>query len=274
MERARGEAEWLLASLLRVTPLEVYLDEACVAPAIAEQFFAWIERRTQGVPLQYLTGEAEFFGRTFEVKPWVFIPRPETEAVVEQALTALRARQAKAGRPLRLLDLGTGSGCIAVTLAGALPACLVVGIEVSWTTLSVARRNVRRHGLDGRIRLVQGRWLEPIRGRVDAVVSNPPYVPTGQIDRLPPDVRQEPRLSLDGGRDGLRDLEHLLAASPRALLPGGLLVMECGEEQVEPLRRQAVGASWVSTVTPLRDLAGRPRGILAVAGERVGHEPS
>ena len=273
LEPARVEAEWLLAHLLGVTPPELYLQEAAVAPETAERFFGWIARRARGTPLQYLTGQAEFFGRVFAVEPGVFIPRPETEAVIEQALPALRARQAQAVRPLRLLDLGTGSGCIAVTLASALPSCLVVGVEVSWNALSVARRNVRRHGLEGRIQLVQGQWLEPIRGRIDAIVANPPYVPAARVNRLPLDVRQEPRMSLDGGTDGLRELDFLLRTAPRALQPGGILAMECGEEQVKPLQRRAYALGWTTATTVLHDLAGRPRGILAVAGGRVEQTP-
>ena len=126
----------------------------------------------------------------------------------------------------------------------------------------VAQRNLKRHGLLSQVQVVQGRWLEPISARVDAIVSNPPYVPTDQVNRLPLTVRQEPRTSLDGGRDGLRDLDVVISQASDCLLSRGLLALECGEEQVEPLRRRVAGLSWVSSVEPVHDLAGRPRGLI------------
>ncbi len=261
-EHARHEAEWLLGRLVGATPLELYLQDIHVPQDVAEQFFSHIKARASGIPLQYLLGEAEFFGERFVVRPGVFIPRPETEAIVEAALQALRERERQFGRSPRLLDLGTGSGCIAVTLAKAFPTCVVVGVEVSWEAVCVARHNVLCHGLASRIWLVQGRWGEPIGGGFDGVISNPPYVPSAQVDHLPLDVRQEPRLSLDGGADGMRELLRLMADTPRLVRPGGVLALECGEEQVKELIRAAVSASWVDTARPIEDLAGRPRGVL------------
>ena len=261
-EQARGEAEWLLSRLLGQRPLELYLDDALVPAEVAERFFSQIDARAAGIPLQYLLGEAEFFGLPFSVMPWVFIPRPETEAVVERAIQVLRERQAAIGRPLRLLDLGTGSGCIAVTLARALPACVVVGVELSWKALRAARHNVSRHGLSSCVHLVQGRWAEGIAGAFDGILSNPPYVPSVQVDHLPLDVRQEPRLSLDGGETGMRDLLHLMSEARRLLCPGGILVLECGEEQATELVRTGSQAAWVDRVSTIHDLAARPRGVL------------
>jgi release factor glutamine methyltransferase len=128
--------------------------------------------------------------------------------------------------------------------------------------LCAARRNALRHGVAGRIRWVQGHWADALDGPFDGIVSNPPYVPTARVDRLPPDVRQEPRLSLDGGRDGLALLRRLLREAPRLLTPGGILACECGEDQVTRLVRMAGGLRWTQRVRPLRDLAGRPRGAL------------
>ena len=148
-----------------------------------------------------------------------------------------------------------------MTLAGAFPACVVVGVELSWTALCVAARNVRRHGLERRIQLVHGCWTEPLAAGWDGIVANPPYVPRAQVERLPLEVRQEPPESLDGGDDGMRELWRLLAETPQILRPGGLLALECGEDQVEPLLARARGGSWATGV-PLQDLAGRPRGVL------------
>ena len=207
-------------------------------------------------------GEADFFGLQFQVVPGVFIPRPETEGVVHAALSSLQPMAARVGRPLRIVDVGTGSGCIAVTLAHHLPSCVVVGVEVSWVALCTAAENVRRHGLGHRVHLVQGQWLEPVQGRVDAVVANPPYIPSALVETLPFDVRQEPRISLDGGPDGMRDLRRILAGAQRVLAPGGLIVFECGEEQVDRVVRDARSHAWIDAVTPLEDLTRRPRGVV------------
>lgn len=261
-EPARHEAEWLLSRLLGEPSLALYLQDPSVSPAVAERFESQIEARASGMPLQYLAGEAEFFGEPFLVRPGVFIPRPETEAIVEAALRAFRALAHRLDRPLQLLELGTGSGCIAVTLARALPACHVTAVELSWDALHVAQENILRHEVGARVHLVQSHWVGSIRGTFDGMVANPPYVPSAQVARLPFDVRQEPRLSLDGGVSGLRDLLHLLADAPRRLRLGGVLALECGEEQVEPLRQCAAGAAWVLRAEPLHDLAARPRGML------------
>jgi release factor glutamine methyltransferase len=260
---ARAEAEWLLGHLLGVRPLDLYLDESPCPADVADRFVSLIDARIAGTPLAYLIGEAEFFGRPFVVRPGVFIPRPETEAVVAQAIEALRARRsAGPARPLRLLDLGTGTGCIAVTLALELPSCAIVGVEVSWTALQVAQENVARHGVSSRVWLVGGEWTEALRGPFDGMVANPPYVPCAQVERLPREVRQEPLLSLDGGQDGVVHLRHLIAQAPRLLAPGGLLTVECGDTQAALLAQQAAALPWAARVEIVSDLAGRPRGLV------------
>ena len=188
--------------------------------------------------------------------------------VVDAVLRALRPRAASTPQPLRLLDLGVGSGCIAVTLACELPACVVVGVELSWVALHTAQHNLRRHGVASRVRLVHGRWTEAVRGTFDGIVSNPPYVPSSQVDGLPLDVRREPRLSLDGGMDGQDALRHLLNAAPLLLGPGGLLALECGEDQAEPLARLAETMPGVHRVEVVPDLTTRPRGLLLRRAER------
>ncbi len=264
LEQPVKDAEWLLGWLLGETPTGLYLREEAVPAQTVERFASAVDARARGTPLQYLLGEADFYGARFAVRPGGFIPRPETECIVEAALTALRAQPLRNGKPLRLLDLGSGSGCIAITLARRLPACVVVGVELSWDALTVARQNARALGVASRVLFVQGSWLDAFRGAVDGVIANPPYVSSGQVERLPLDVRQEPRVSLDGGADGMRDLRRLLDEMPRVLKPGGIAVLECGEEQVSPLAEAAASAGWTETVTPLQDLGGRPRGLLAI----------
>ncbi len=262
VEHARHEAEWLIGRVVGARPLNLYVEEPEISPELAARFLRQIGERCAGIPLQYLLGEAEFYGAPFLVEPGVFIPRPETEIIVEAALHALRERQTQLGRPLRLLDAGTGSGCIALSLARCLPTCLVVGVELSWNALRVAQRNAERHALTARVRFVQAQWLEAIRGRFDGLVANPPYVPSAQVDYLPLDVRHEPRVSLDGGPDGMRDLRALLERVPRIMNPGGIVVFECAEEQVDELLRMGQTLEWIARVSPLHDVAQRPRGVL------------
>jgi release factor glutamine methyltransferase len=257
---AAHEAAWLLSRLTGARLPEVYLDDAPLGAATLAAFQRHVAARAGGRPLQYLVGEAEFCGEPFAVRPGVFIPRPETEVITLAAAEALTQLQVRRGRRLRVVDAGTGSGCIALTLARRLPACLVVGIEVSWDALQVARANAERHRLTARAQWIQSRWTAAIYGAVDGIVSNPPYIPSHEIDRLPLDVRQEPRESLDGGPDGLRDLSQLLHDAPAHLAPGGVLVLECGETQVGALRRLAGRSAWTG-IEPLVDLAQRPRGL-------------
>jgi len=259
---AEHEAEWLLAELARIPALVLYLEERRLPPETIERFFCLVQARVRGTPLQYLLGEAEFCGRRFSVEPGVFIPRPETEALLEAVAPSLRALHGRRRRPLRLLDVGTGSGAIAVTLALELPACVIVGLEVSWSALQVAQRNAARNGVASRVCLVQGEWLQPIHGTFDGIISNPPYISSRHVDDLPLDVRQEPRLSLDGGSDGMAALKHLFSQAPRILAPHGLLGLECAEDQVAPLLQAARRAPWVGAAVALNDLASRPRGVL------------
>lgn len=261
---ARHEAEYLLSRLLDVKPLALYLNELPVGPDTEEKLRFYVDRRVRGFPLQYLLGEAGFFGRLFTVGPGVFIPRPETEAVLEAALRPIKTLAYKRGRPLRILDAGCGSGCIGISLALELPACVVVGLEVSWLALLAASANIRRHGVGGQVLLLQGQWYQPFRtrGLFDVIVSNPPYIPTGRIEKLPPDVRQEPIVSLDGGPDGLEAALQLLSQAESFLHPGGLLVFECGEEQVAFLAGRAEGLAWVDGVEALQDFGNRPRGVI------------
>ncbi len=264
LEHARQEAERLLGQLLGVQRLELYVQERVVSEDTVQRFFSQIDARALGAPLQYLLQEVDFYGQRFTVVPGVFIPRPETEVVVEAALIAFRALEVQRQRPLRLLDAGIGSGCITATLAQQLPTCVVVGVELSWNALQTAQENVQRLGVSSRVRLVQGRWLEAIQGTFDGLIANPPYIPSAQMDGLPLDVRHEPRLSLDGGRDGMRDLFELMASAPRLLSPGGVVVFESGEEQVERLLAVARVAAWVECASPIHDLTQRPRGIVIV----------
>lgn len=224
-----------------------------------ERFQALVLRRASNYPLPYLTGHIEFYGLEFEVTPEVLIPRPETETLVDLAL----ARQ-----PRSVVDVGTGSGCIAVALAVNLPDAIIYAIEISSAALAVAQRNVERHGVAGRVQLMVGDVLNPRPGPVDLIVSNPPYIPTGRWASLPVSVRDhEPWLALDGGPDGLAVIQQLLLQAPAVLRgpaleaghPGSALLIEIGADQGRAASHLARTFFPSATVRVHPDLAGRDR---------------
>ena len=263
---AEADAERLLMHLLGIGKAELLRDWR--EPFPQERAAAWealLRRREAGEPVQYIAGEQSFYGRTFEVGPAVLIPRPETELLAEAALQALPA-----DRPLAVLDVGTGSGALAVTLAAERPQWRAAAAALSGAALAVARRNARRHGVEDRIAFLRGDlllpYLEAYGGEPpDAIVSNPPYIPSADLEGLQREVRDfEPHLALDGGPDGLapyrRMAEQLRAfrALPRFV---GFEVGIGQAQAVAALLRQGGGWSAVRTV---RDYAGIDRHVLAV----------
>ena len=216
-------------------------------------FGRYLHERLKGKPTQYITRRQEFFGREFAVSPAVLIPRPETEHVVERA-----ARVAPGAR--RVLDIGTGSGALAVTLALEAPRQLAVATDISPAALRVARENARRLG--ARVQFVCTDFDAGLRGPFDLIVSNPPYIPEAEIPHLQHEVRDwEPRLALDGGKDGAAPYRRIIPGAGRLLAPGGWLVLEIGF-QIESAVRAAFGAAWQDIETAY-DLAGLPRVISA-----------
>lgn len=256
---ARAEAEWLLADTLGLRRTELYLSDEPIASAQREQLQERLSRRLSGEPLQYVLGSCDFFGHRFAVSPGVFIPRPETETLAELAIEFLR-RRAAAGPAPWVLELGTGSGCLAISLAKAVPTCIVVAVELSWMAFQVARTNVITHRVEHRLRLVHTDWTTGIRGPFDMIVSNPPYVPDEEARSL--DGRTgDPALSLNGGRDGMAFHRRLLADAEQRLPAGGALLMECAEGQALPLQQMGQALPWTKAVRIYEDLAGRPRGL-------------
>ncbi len=214
---------------------------------------ALVDERALGYPLPYLTGEAAFYGLDIEVTPEVMIPRPETEVLVELAL---------ARRPTSVIDVGTGSGCIAVALAKHLAEVTVYAIDISRPALAVAQRNAERHGVEDQIQFIVGDLLDRRPAPVDLIVSNPPYVSVDEWASLPFAIcHHEPRLALDGGADGLGVIRRLLSQSEGLLEPGDALLVEIGAEQGDAARDIARTRfpenGTVIQVHP--DLAGRDR---------------
>lgn len=224
-------------------------------PAFAERFASAIVRREAREPVALITGHREFWGLEFEVTPDVLIPRPESELIVEAAL------EEGAAACRRIVDVGTGSGCLAVALA-TVSAARVTATDMSAAALGVARRNAQRHGVKDRISFVRADLLEGLAGSVDLIVSNPPYVPVH--DDLPPDVaRYEPPSALYAGADGLEALRRLIATAAPRLAGRGRLIVEFGFGQAASIRRLAEGAGW-RQVDLRSDLQGIPR--VAVMG--------
>lgn len=239
---ARQDAEVLLARVLGTTRLGLHLGPGRVLSADARvAFAALVARRAGQEPIQYLVGEAEFCGVTVSVGPGVFIPRPETELLVE------RARAVLAGPSGVAVELCAGSGAVACALAVRRPGLLVWAIEQSPAALAWTRANVRGLGLAARVTVLEGDLFAPLAdlglaGRCDLVVANPPYLPSPVLPALPEEVRGwEPEAALDGGPDGLAVIERILAAAPGFLRPGGTLLVEIGHDQGAVVRDR-VGA--------------------------------
>jgi release factor glutamine methyltransferase len=275
-------AELLLMHALERDRTWLYTNpENVIATAAAEQYFALVARRAAGEPTQYLTGKQEFWGLEFEVTPAVLIPRPETEHVVEVALERLGARGIKIdfvtgapSPPLRVADVGTGSGCLAVALAHELPHAEVFAMDISGAAIEVARRNAARHGVSNRVYFHETNLLEALlhdaqsTGRpsplFDLIVSNPPYIARSESEQLPREVREhEPHVALFGGPGGMEFYERLVEQAGLLLYSGGILVLELGYNSAENVRAIfAFQPAWTN-ISITNDLAGIPRVLAA-----------
>lgn len=253
----RLDAELLLAGALGVRRIDLYLlhDRPLQEPELATAR-ELVRRRGAGEPVAYIAGTREFYTRAFEVDRTVLIPRPETETLVAVALRELRSR----GDVSVVCDLGTGSGCIAVTLAAELPSLRVVAVDSSDRALAMAGRNAARHGVGDRIRLLQGDWAAALPEPVDVVVSNPPYVTTEELAAAARDVRDfEPRGALDGGTDGL-DAYRALARSLRGRLRvGGAILLEVDHRRAGRVAALFTDAFPDSAAVCHQDLSHRDR---------------
>ena len=257
----RAEARRLLASLTG-QPLTWFMahGDDPADPNTATRFQALAERRRAGEPLAYLLGQQEFYGRPFAVSPAVLIPRADTETLVETALEQLLLlRQQRRAVPLSLLELGTGSGIIAITLALEAPDTEVHTVERSPEALAVARQNAKALGAD-HIHWHAGSWWQALASprRFDLIVSNPPYIAANDHHLQQGDLRFEPPQALAAGPDGLDDLRILIGGAPAHLTPGGWLLLEHGYDQEAPVQALLRDAGFADVFTR-RDLAGQPR---------------
>jgi release factor glutamine methyltransferase len=261
VDAPRLTAELLLAHALSCDRVRLYLDfdKPLGDPELAT-YRDLVRRRADGEPTAYLVGKREFYGRTFRVDARVLVPRPETELVLEEALAALPGGG-------RALDLCTGSGILGVSLALERPGASVVATDLSPDALVVARENASLLG--AAIDLRAGDLYAAVQPdeRFHLIVSNPPYIPRGELDTLSREVRREPRLALDGGADGLDLIRKIVAGAPERLLPGGVLIVEMHESHVAILPSLCLAAGF-ERAEARKDLAGLPRYTVAhMAGE-------
>ncbi len=256
---ARLDSELLLSFVCGVPRIALLTEwQTPLSADEAARFDALVARRALGEPVAYLVGTKEFYGREFAVDRRVLVPRPETELLVEQALAWARRRTA----PPSIADIGTGSGCIAVTLALELPGSAVAAVDLSADALAIAALNCAAHAVGPRVALLHGDGFAPLAGQVDLVVTNPPYTVLAAVDANVRDF--EPHLALDGfGDDGLAVIQRLIAAAPRHLAADGALFMEIGAWQGAAARALAAAAFPAAQVSVLADLAGHDR-LLAV----------
>lgn len=255
VENARREAEWLLCEATGLDRVGLYLNfEKPLNDGELSAYRGLVARRGKREPLQHILGSQEFDGLTFAVSPAVLIPRHDTETLLEQAL--LQAPHAR-----NILDIGTGSGCIAIALAKRLPAARVTAVDLSPEALAVARHNAEQHA--AQVEFLQGSFFEPLTNRrFELIVSNPPYITTADLQTLQPEVRDyEPSLALDGGADGLAAYRVIVSQAAEHLKPNGWLLLEVGAGQAADVGALLAQAGFGGIIT-----ATDPGGIERVVG--------
>jgi release factor glutamine methyltransferase len=255
-ETAALDARLLLLTALGISATDLITwPDTPLTPDQAGTLAAFAQRRLNHEPVARIVGEREFWGLPFRLSPETLVPRPDTETLVETALDLLPDRQA----PLRIVDFGTGSGCILVALLHELPQATGLGVDLSFGALVTARANADDNHVGNRCHFVLSRWADAISGQFDLIVSNPPYIASGVIPGLDQEVREhDPRLALDGGPDGLEPYRIVLAEAERLLAPGGLLAVEIGYDQAEALSHMAK-LHGLEILRIAHDLSGNPR---------------
>ena len=265
VESGRLNAERLLGDVLSLARIELYLQaDRPVAGEELARFRELVRRRGAGEPLQTIIGTTGFYSREFKVEAGVFIPRPETERLVGTVADLLAPRDRRLVAP-KAVEVGCGSGVIAVSLAVEVPTLEIWATDCNAQAVVLCRHNAERHGVDARVHPLAGDLLQPVpallRGQVDLLVSNPPYICSDEIIDLATEVQHDPRAALDGGEDGLDFYRALAAAAPRWLAPGGWLALEIGADQGESVPALLATAGLVD-VTMTRDYNDLPRVVV------------
>ena len=271
-ENPRLSAEWLLSAATGLSRVELYAyHDRPLSDDERARLREAVRRRGAGEPLQYVTGEVAFRHIVLKVRPGVLIPRPETEVLVDAVLAGVDGAIAARGEAL-VADICTGSGCIALAIAQERPEARLIASDISPVAVAVAEENAERLGLWARVTVAHGDLLGALpgelRGKLDVVVSNPPYVPSADVPDLPAEVAGfEPHLALDGGSDGLEVFRRILDEARQWLRPGGLLGVELDESMVRIAAAEA--ESWYQEVGVISDLTGRDRIVVAKLAERL-----
>jgi release factor glutamine methyltransferase len=267
LEQPRANAEMLLAHTLGVERIDLYVQyDRELEPEELQCFKGFIQRRIQREPVAYIVGKKEFWSMDLKVTPDVLIPRPETETLVEAALRIIPAEPGPA--PLKILDLGTGSGAIVLAMASERPGHRFYAVDGSERALAVAQDNARTHGFSETITFLHGSWFDPVRdqGYYDVIVSNPPYVPSQEFMALPPEIaRHEPREALEGGSDGLEAIRLITRHAWEHIVPGGWLLFEIGHDQWGPVEKLMTVAGAYGDLAVIKDYSGHDRVVQAKA---------
>ena len=257
---AKLEAEVLLRHVLKIDRATMFRDlEENISEDNVTNIASLVKRRIQKEPLAYITGIKEFYGLMFEVSEGVLIPRPETELLVETAIT--KAKLLKKNE-INIVDVGTGSGAIAVSLAVNIPNSNVIAIDLSKSALEIADENRRTHGMYSRIKLRLGNLLEPVTENIDILVSNPPYIRKDRLHSLQEEVLKEPMLALDGGEDGLRLIAELLSQARERMDSTSIILFEIDSDQGIEASKISKNNFPLGDVTVLKDLNNDDRAVL------------
>jgi release factor glutamine methyltransferase len=268
VDSPRLSAEWLLCYALGIKRIELYTQfNKIVGQEQLLQLHELVKRAGTHEPIAYLTGKKEFYSLEFEITKDCLIPRPETELLVERAIEFLRTRNGEQF----ICDLCTGCGCVAVAIARNFANCRIVATDISDTALAIAEKNIARHGLMNRIKLLQGDLFEPViaglgPAKFDLIVCNPPYVSEPDYEKLTPNVKDfEPKSALAAGQDGLDIIKRIIADASRHLKPTGILMLEIGNEQGNEVQKLLETAGCFSDVKIEKDYSNLDRLAVAVA---------
>ena len=267
------EVDWLLQEVTTLDSLTLRLESfenystIVLTHSLPELTQLWQQRLQNYLPLQYLVGKSNWRNWQLKVSPAVLIPRPETELIIEIVQGANVIKQPFGKQPSHWVDLGTGSGAIAIALAASFPPATIHAVDISSQALEIARQNAAIAGLAANIKFYQGSWWSPLQhlqGKVTGMISNPPYIPTSELPQLQPEVfHHEPHLALDGGKDGLDAIRHLVAVSPQYLHSGGIWLIEMMAGQAGDVVAMLSARGDYHNIEVIRDLADIDRFVLA-----------